>query len=255
MAGYGLAEQPPAFDSGVEAAAGATAIPGFDVADPGQVPPAQPAPGQSPLDQYGQPVGGPTIGLPPTAVRESVAATPRRRSLIPWIVLGLVAIALAGAALWWFFGRTEEAVGAGSLSEPHALTDAVLVTYNGDDRLDRWEVVIVDPVRDAGGEAAEAVGAGETVAAAGIRVANDGSAETSLNPLSFELVTSSGTAVGRAVGSCEVDRPALDPSTGLDPGGATEGSLCWVVPATAIDDLVLRIGHENASESVHIALR
>lgn len=222
-------------------------------------PPPAEGPGAMPWGQAGAP-GGPPVagGLDPAVLQDNRSGSGRTLMMVGAGVLFLV---LLGVAAYLIFGGGSgdgagDATGPGSFAEPHARSTPVEVFYPLGDGEQRFVIQVLEPLRDASGQAAaEAPAEGERFAVTRVRVANQSPTDASVSDLRFNAITASGTVIDRAGNSCAITEPALDFAAVLGEAGVAEGVVCWVVPAADYDGLLLGIESTQVSGRIHINLQ
>lgn len=230
-------------------------------------PGAQPEPaGSMPWGQAGGAggLGGPSVppgGLDQAVLRADDRSGSSRTLLL--VGLGVAALVLIGVVGYLLFGgdggddsTAAVQTGPGSFAQPHTRTTPVEIFYPDGDTEQRFIIEVLEPVRDASGEAdAEPPGDGELFAVTRVRVTNQTSADAPVADLRFNAVTAAGDVIDREATACSVTEPPLDFAITLGQAGVAEGAVCWVVPAGSFDGLLLGIESTQVDGRIHISLQ
>jgi hypothetical protein len=179
------------------------------------------------------------------------------------IGIGVLVLVLLGVAAYLVLadgdggdGTAVALTGPGSASQPHDRTTGVEVFYPDGDVDQRWVIEVLEPVRDASAEAAAPPGGGNVFAVTRVRVRNqDGVEGASLTDLSFNAVTADGEVIERQTTACSTADDGLDFGAILSVGAEAEGSVCWEVPAAALNGVLLGIESAKVGGRVHISLQ
>lgn len=109
---------------------------------------------------------------------------------------------------------------------------------------DGWDLSVVEVDLDADAEMAaessvnDPPDSGNQYVLVRVRARRTASDEGYLNPLGFYVIGTSNTAYGAGSGNCFITPDAL-PSDNVQPGGTTEGNLCFEVSESEISSIVL----------------
>ncbi|MEL6985356.1 MAG: hypothetical protein AAFO29_23185, partial [Actinomycetota bacterium] len=172
--------------------AGAAEAPdwGSPASDPYNAPPPGPdGPGGMPWGQAPGAPGGPPFagGLDPAVLQDNRSGSGRTLMFVGLGVLFLVLAGIAAFLLWG--GGSDDAgdtTGPGSFAEPHARSTPVEVFYPLGDGEQRFVIQVLEPLRDASGQADGAAPAeGQRFAVTRVRVANQSATDASVSDLRF----------------------------------------------------------------------
>ena len=263
---YGMADAPaeapefPAADVGsygYEQGVSGTTDDQTVAVDDGYAPPPAEQPGTTVLTPMSSPTPGPGRG----------------RTLL-WVLIGLLALAVAGVAGYLLFqlqgddgetgtdgGDTSAAAGsdagasdtsgqgAGSFTTPHELAGGVRLTVPvGDGDNEVWMLQVREPAStaDLGNDLVEVTSR--------LRIRNDSAdGAISASDLRFVLVSADGSSGTTAVASCTAgDDLSLDEE--IEPGKDIEGNVCWTVPTDQASGALLGVESVNAGGRVHVQL-
>ena len=255
--------------------AGASSLdaPGFDgpppqgLGDVAMAPPGAPGPVPGSPPQYSAPGFGNQPDAPNGALQQEILSSKdkggRSKTLL-FVILGVLALAAIGAALFWQFGRDADssddvaaaATGPGSVNEPHPRSTGVVVFYPDGDTDQRWVIQVTDPVAVGTGDLASGDADGNVYAVARVQVRNESGSEGALlSDLHFNAVNAAGELIDRQANPCPASAEDLDYGAAVGVGEEVVGSVCWVVPAGDLDGLKLGLESDKVAGRVHILLQ
>jgi hypothetical protein len=260
--------------------AGASSLdaPGFDASPPqglGDVamapPTGGPGPGPGPglgsPPQYSAPGFGNQPDGPNGALQQEILSSKEsggRSKTLLFVILGVLALAAIGAALYWQFGRNADssddvaaaATGPGSVNEPHPRSTGVVVFYPDGDTDQRWVIQVTEPVAAGTGDLASGDADGNVYAVARVQVRNESGSEGALlSDLHFNAVNAAGELIDRQANPCPATAEDLDYGAAVGVGEEVVGSVCWIVPAGDLEGLKLGLESDKVAGRVHILLQ
>ncbi len=269
---FGTGLMPPMADRPASAGSefGGGSPTGFDVPGVTDPPGLADAPAPTPPG-FDDPAAAAHVSSPPPfdhgVQQQAILDAKPKGSSRGWLfaIVGVLALLIVGAALFFAFGRdsapdldtaADEAVttGPGSVSEPHPRITGVVVFYPDAGVEQRWIVEVLEPVRDVSDEFDS--DDAQMLTATRIRVTNDSGVDgASLEDLRFNLVDGSDSLVVRTDNSCPPGVDDFGYNASVAVGDSVEGTVCWAIPSGDLAGLKLGIESSKVQGRVHIQLQ